>query len=80
MLLEAASFLQHALAPAANTPLGAIVFAMAYMTGILYLLWRLWTFTILPIVRPKDPRQLPYRIPGESDLKPMKLSLYRGIF
>lgn len=27
--------------------------------------WRLWTFTIVPILRPDEPKELPYLIPCE---------------
>ena len=29
-------------------------------------LWRLWRFTLLPILRPNDPEELPYWIPGKQ--------------
>ncbi|KAL8909703.1 MAG: hypothetical protein Q9207_000012 [Kuettlingeria erythrocarpa] len=66
MLVEALISLQHAVGSAASSPLGAVAFALTYMTGIFYLLWRSLTFTILPILRPKDPRQLLYWIPGHA--------------
>ncbi len=28
------------------------------------LLWRIWTFTILPILHPDEPKELPYWTPG----------------
>lgn len=31
--------------------------------GVLLLSWRLWTFTILPTLRPDEPREIPYWIP-----------------
>lgn len=31
--------------------------------GALLLSWRLWTFTILPTLRPDEPREIPYWIP-----------------
>lgn len=30
-----------------------------------WLLWRLWRFTILPMLYPDDPKELPYWIPSE---------------
>lgn len=27
------------------------------------LLWRLWVFTVLPVLRPDEPKELPYWIP-----------------
>lgn len=30
----------------------------------LLLAWRFWTFTVLPFIRPQEPRELPYWIPG----------------
>lgn len=39
---------------------------------IFLLLWRLWTFTILPILYPNKPQELPYWIPCErSDRSPV---------
>lgn len=32
----------------------------------LLLLWRLWRFTILPAMRPDEPKELPYWIPCMS--------------
>lgn len=37
----------------------------------LLLLWRLWMFTILPILRPNDPKELPYWIPCECKTSPV---------
>ena len=65
MLVEALIVLQDAFNSAATSRLGAIVFALTYLTSVFYLLWRSWIFTILPILRPKDPRPLPYWFPGE---------------
>ena len=36
-----------------------------FLFGVLFLLWRLYTFTLLPIIRPQDPPELPYWIPGK---------------
>jgi len=30
---------------------------------VVYLLWRLWEFTIRPLLHPDEPRELPYTIP-----------------
>ena len=30
------------------------------------LLWRLWTFTLHPLLNPLEPREVPYWIPCES--------------
>ena len=30
---------------------------------VLYLSWRLWRFTIIPMIRPHDPKEVPYLIP-----------------
>ena len=30
---------------------------------VVYLLWRLWEFTIKPLLHPDEPRELPYTIP-----------------
>ena len=40
--------------------------ALLYALGSLlvaYLLWRGWSFTIRPMLRPHEPRPLPYLIP-----------------
>lgn len=36
---------------------------------IFLLLWRLWTFTILPKLHPSEPRELPYWIPCEQSVR-----------
>ena len=33
------------------------------------LVWRIWTFTILPLLRPDEPKYIPYWIPSEETLK-----------
>ena len=73
MLLESADSLQGVIslvgaihAQGANT-IGALLFVVTYMTVIMYLLWRSWTFTLQPILRPKDPQELPYWIPCKFD-------------
>lgn len=32
---------------------------------ILWIAWRIWTFTIKPLLNPKEPREMPYSIPCE---------------
>lgn len=34
--------------------------------GMLVVLWRLWKFTLLPALHPREPKELPYWIPGVS--------------
>jgi hypothetical protein len=46
-----------------SPPLLAIV---ALAVGLL--LWRVWTFTLLPLLRPDDPKEVPYWIPGRCEL------------
>lgn len=36
--------------------------------ALLLLTWRIWTFTILPVLHPQEPKQLPYWIPGRRIL------------
>ena len=36
--------------------------------SILLLCWRTWRFTILPLLHPDEPLDLPYWIPCKSDL------------
>jgi hypothetical protein len=31
---------------------------------VLLLLWRIWTFTVLPALYPQEPKMIPYWIPG----------------
>ncbi len=33
--------------------------------GLFLLLWRVWTFTVLPWLHPDEPEQIPYWIPCE---------------
>jgi hypothetical protein len=40
-----------------HAPVTLLVLIMAL------LLWRLWTFTILPWLSPKEPKEVPYWIP-----------------
>lgn len=37
--------------------LGLVILSLAW------LLWRLWSFTVLPYFRPDEPKNLPYWIP-----------------
>ena len=37
---------------------------IAFSLG-LWIFWRLWSFTILPALRPDAPKELPYWIPGQ---------------
>ena len=32
------------------------------------LLWRIWTFTILPVLHPDEPKQIPYWVPSRAIL------------
>lgn len=38
-----------------------VILALALMLGT----WRIWKFTILPAIRPLEPKELPYWIPCE---------------
>ena len=40
--------------------------AIAPCFALFIVLWRLWTFTILPRLYPEDPKVLPYRFPRMS--------------
>ena len=31
---------------------------------VVLLLWRTWTFTVLPALRPREPKEVPYWVPG----------------
>lgn len=39
---------------------------LAFSLGLGVLAWRLWNFTIIPFLRPKEPLELPYWMPGMS--------------
>lgn len=39
-----------------------LFWALCTISAIL-LLWRLWVFTVLPALRPDEPKELPYWIP-----------------
>ena len=43
-----------------------MTFVGALAVGLL--LWRVWTFTLLPLLRPDDPKEVPYWIPGRCEL------------
>ena len=43
---------------------------------VLLLPWRLWTFTVLPSLRPHDPKEVPYWIPGELICHQIDLVVY----
>lgn len=36
--------------------------------AVCWLFWRLWTFTILPALRPTEPKEVPYWIPCELSM------------
>ena len=40
----------------------SLVYAGVVLVSLV--LWRLWRFTILPVTRPYEPKELPYWIPG----------------
>ena len=50
----------HPLSPKLSVSLLAVA-----ASSLLLVIWRLWTFTILPKLYPKNPREIPYWIPGE---------------
>ena len=37
------------------------------LAPVILLIWRLWRFSIIPLLYPKDPKELPYWIPCELD-------------
>ena len=39
------------------------------------LLWRLWKFTLLPALRPSDPKEVPYWIPCQSTVHSCRFAL-----
>lgn len=51
------------------------LFVSAICLTFLYIGWRLWRFTVFPILHPDEPRQLPYLIPyiGAYSFAPINL-------
>ncbi len=45
-------------------------------TAGLLLLWRLWRFTLLPAIRPDEPKELPYWLPCRCSSEQDLLSLH----
>lgn len=35
----------------------------------LLLLWRIWRFTVLPLLHPDQPKEFPYTVPGECSTR-----------
>ena len=50
---------------ASSHPLVGIAATMIAVAGMLFVLWRLWRFTLMPHWRPHEPKELPYWIPSE---------------
>ena len=42
---------------------------------VVLLLWRFWTFTILPALHPNEPKEVPYWIPCEQISNPLATSV-----
>jgi hypothetical protein len=36
------------------------------VASVIWIAWRLWRFTILPVLKPNEPKELPYWIPCKS--------------
>lgn len=51
--------------PLQKHPAAWIVVPTMGMLGMLLVLWRLWRFSLLPAWYPREPKELPYWIPGE---------------
>ena len=46
-----------------RSTLELLLLGLVAFSGVCLLLWRLWAFTIVPLLRPDEPRDLPYWIP-----------------
>jgi hypothetical protein len=44
------------------------VIIIPFSLALIYMIWRLWKFTLKPLLRPDEPKELPYWIPGTSSL------------
>lgn len=65
MIIELANSLHNAISYVAAKAFHSITFRIFSFLGALYMLWRSWAFTLLPMLRPHEPPELPYWIPGE---------------
>ena len=65
MLAEFAFFFQELYhSPQVNPYISGFLTALL-VPCIFLLVWRLWAFTVHPMLRPREPRELPYWIPGQ---------------
>jgi hypothetical protein len=51
------------------------LFPRSFINGLftviaILLAWRFWTFTVVPLLYPQNPRELPYWVPGILNLIP----------
>lgn len=65
MILDLVSPLLEAISRLCASPVASILINTVSFTAALYLLWRVWAFTVHPMLRPQEPPELPYWIPGE---------------
>lgn len=55
-----------------NPTNGGLTFSIhviAALSLLLLFVWRLLRFSILPMLRPEEPKKIPYWIPGEVNLE-----------
>lgn len=52
-----------------NTRLTSSIYVIAALSLFLLFLWRLLRFSILPMLRAEEPKEIPYWIPGEANLE-----------
>ena len=49
--------------------LRSTIYAVAALSLPLLFLWRLWRFSLVTILWPQEPKEIPYWVPGEVDLE-----------
>ena len=54
--------------PVTDVGLTFSIYVIAALSLFLWFLWRLLRFSILPMLKPKEAKEIPYWIPGEMNL------------
>lgn len=65
MLTAIVNWLRDLTHPLLATLLMSKLFIPLYVVAVLYLLWRVWAFTLHPLFHPTEPKELPYWIPSK---------------
>lgn len=61
---------------AASRQLSPVV-VLLLATPLVWLLWYVWKFTVFPLLRPNEPRYLPYLTPCEFDSESARMDADR---